>query len=109
MMATISRLQVYCYGFFLHPPKSQPFHRCRKKKESDIFLILFSPLAGIRFGWRPVSHYCRPLFFRRCFLIVACDVAQPDESEWVPLPGLGLAEKTVSRLLIVTNISSSGC
>lgn len=65
-MATISRLQVYCYGFFLHPPKSQPFHRCRKKKKKKTsptyFWFYFPPLAGIRFGWRPVSHFCRPLF-----------------------------------------------
>lgn len=94
-------------AFFYTPQKVSHFivaEKKKKKNESDIFLILFPPP-----GWNPVWLASRfallpAIIFAHAFLIVACD-----ESEWVPLPGLGLAEKTVSRLLIVTNISSSGC
>ncbi len=89
---------------FLHPEKSQPFHPCRKK--SRTFFILFSP------GWNPVWLASRfallpAIIFADAFWLLRV-MAQPDESEWVPLPVWGWRRK-LSHDLIVTNISSSGC
>jgi hypothetical protein len=69
MMATISRLQVYCYGFFT--PRKKSAISSLQKKESDIFYFIFprleSGLVGVPFRTFAGHYFCR------CFLIVACD------------------------------------